>query len=174
MIIQAVSLKQNKTKHNSLPVPVSPSDLRVSGCYGLFIPGPNPRQVTMATLDRFTTLAVELAYTRALDEARGVAVQVGSEQLEVPTLSIRLSSHFPSLCLLSRHHPLLSSPVCQAVLSYSTHTGDRRTRVHTLTLRCSRHLQDTFRQFQAQTLLTFYCKKSEELYMVLTETKANQ
>ncbi|XP_051279774.1 protein transport protein Sec24C [Dicentrarchus labrax] len=96
-------------------------DLRVSGCYGLFIPGPNPGNVTMATLDCFTTLAVELAHTRALDETRGVAVQV--------------------------------------VLSYSTQTGDRRTRVHTLTLRCSRQLQDTFRQYQAQTLLTFYCKK---------------
>uniref|UniRef100_A0A8C4HY99 VWFA domain-containing protein n=1 Tax=Dicentrarchus labrax TaxID=13489 RepID=A0A8C4HY99_DICLA len=95
--------------------------LRVSGCYGLFIPGPNPGNVTMATLDCFTTLAVELAHTRALDETRGVAVQV--------------------------------------VLSYSTQTGDRRTRVHTLTLRCSRQLQDTFRQYQAQTLLTFYCKK---------------
>ncbi|XP_042344949.1 protein transport protein Sec24C [Plectropomus leopardus] len=96
-------------------------DLRVSGCYGLYIPGPSPSQVTMATLDWRTTLAVELAHTRALDETRGVAIQ--------------------------------------AVLSYSTQTGDRRTRVHTLTLRCSRHLQDAFRQYQAQTLLTFYCKK---------------
>ncbi|XP_070821357.1 protein transport protein Sec24C [Chaetodon trifascialis] len=123
-------------------------DLRVSGCYGLFIPGPNPGQVTMATLDWLTTLAVELAHTRALDETRGVAIQ--------------------------------------AVLSYSTQTGDRRTRVHTLTLRCSRHLQDAFRQYQAQTLLTFYCKKfycaalerplqelREELQLELTEALAS-
>ncbi|GLD54386.1 protein transport protein Sec24C-like protein, partial [Lates japonicus] len=96
-------------------------DLRVSGCYGLFVPGPSPGQVAMATLDWWTTLAVELAHTRALDETRGVAIQT--------------------------------------VLSYSTQTGDRRTRVHTLTLRCSRHLQDAFRHYQAQTLLTFYCKK---------------
>ncbi|XP_070690130.1 protein transport protein Sec24C [Pempheris klunzingeri] len=96
-------------------------DLRVSGCYGLFIPGPSPGQVTMATLDWLTTLAVELAHTRAVDETRGVAIQ--------------------------------------AALSYSTQAGERRTRVHTLTLRCSRHLQDAFRQYQAQTLLTFYCKK---------------
>ncbi|TMS04083.1 Protein transport protein Sec24C [Larimichthys crocea] len=96
-------------------------DLRVSGCYGLFIPGPSPSHVTMATLNCLTTLAVELAHTRAVDETRGVTIQ--------------------------------------AVLSYSTQTGERRTRVHTLTLRCSRHLQDAFRQYQAQTLLTFYCKK---------------
>lgn len=96
-------------------------DMRVSGCYGLFLPGPSPSQVTMATVDWRTTLAVELAHSRALDETRGVAIQT--------------------------------------VLSYSTRTGDRRTRVHTLTLRCSRHLQDTFRQYQAQTLLTFYSKK---------------
>ncbi len=57
-------------------VPVSP-DLRVSGCYGLFIPGPSPGHVPMATLDWQTTLAVELAHTRALDETRGVALQVG-------------------------------------------------------------------------------------------------
>lgn len=54
---------------------------------------------------------------------------------------------------------MVLSPVCQAALSYTTQTGERRTRVHTLTLRCSRHLQDAFRQYQAQTLLTFYCKK---------------
>lgn len=58
-------------------VPVS-TDLRVSGCYGLFVPGPSPGQVAMATLDWWTTLAVELAHTRALDETRGVAIQVGS------------------------------------------------------------------------------------------------
>ena len=51
----------------------------------------------------------------------------------------------------------------QVVLSYTSERGERRTRVHTLTLRCSRHLLDTFRHCQAQTLLTFYCKKSKEL-----------
>ena len=56
---------------------------------------------------------------------------------------------------------ILSPPVCQVVLSYSNQLGEKRTRVHTLTLRCSRHLQDTFRNFQAQTLLAFYCKKSK-------------
>ncbi|XP_076006738.1 protein transport protein Sec24C [Genypterus blacodes] len=96
-------------------------DLRVSGCYGLFVPGSIPAQVTMATVDWRTTLAVELTHSRALDEKRGVAIQ--------------------------------------AVISYSTLTGERKTRVHTVTLRCSRHLQDAFRHCQAQTLLTFYCKK---------------
>uniref|UniRef100_H3DDV9 Si:dkey-13n15.2 n=1 Tax=Tetraodon nigroviridis TaxID=99883 RepID=H3DDV9_TETNG len=96
-------------------------DLRVSGCYGLFIPGSDPGRVTMATMDQFTSQAVELAHSRGLDETRGLTLQ--------------------------------------AVLSYSTQSGDRRTRVHTLTLRCSRHLRDVFRQYQAQTLLTFYCKK---------------
>ncbi|XP_006809662.1 protein transport protein Sec24C [Neolamprologus brichardi] len=112
-------------------------DLRVSGCYGLFVPGSNPGRVTLATLDTWTTLAVELAHTRALDETRGVAIQV--------------------------------------VLSYTLQTGDRRTRVHTLTLRCSRQLQDTFRHYQAQTLLTFYCKKSkeEELQTEVTEALAS-
>ncbi|TSN86039.1 Protein transport protein Sec24C [Bagarius yarrelli] len=47
----------------------------------------------------------------------------------------------------------------QAVLSYSGFKGERRTRVHTVTLACSRSLIDTFRTSQAETLLTFYCKK---------------
>ncbi|KAM4745708.1 protein transport protein Sec24C isoform 2-T2 [Anableps anableps] len=97
------------------------NDLRVSGCYGMFLPGSNPGHITMATLDWRTTLAVELAHSKALDETRGAAIQV--------------------------------------VLSYTSQTGERRIRVHTLTLRCSRHLQDTFRNYQAETLLTFYCKK---------------
>ncbi|XP_028270110.1 protein transport protein Sec24C isoform X2 [Parambassis ranga] len=96
-------------------------DLRVSGCYGMFVPGPSPGHVTMATLNSWTTLAVEFAHTRTLDETRGVVIQVA--------------------------------------LSYSIQTGVRRTRVHTLTLRCSRDLQEAFRHYQAQTLLTFYCKK---------------
>ncbi|XP_015257475.1 PREDICTED: protein transport protein Sec24D-like, partial [Cyprinodon variegatus] len=50
-------------------------DLRVSGCYGMFVPGLNPGHVTMATLDRRTTLAVELAHSKALDETRGAALQ---------------------------------------------------------------------------------------------------
>lgn len=51
-------------------------DMRVSGCYGLFIPGPDPGHVTMATMDHFTTQAVELAHSRGLDETRGVTIQV--------------------------------------------------------------------------------------------------
>ena len=57
------------------------SELRVSGCYGLFNPGDKPSQVALATLDWRTTLAVELAYLRDLDEKRGVAIQVGATQL---------------------------------------------------------------------------------------------
>ncbi|CAL8345879.1 unnamed protein product [Lota lota] len=96
-------------------------ELRVSGCYGLFDPGDKPSQVALATLDWRTTLAVELAYLRDLDEKRGVAIQVTA--------------------------------------TYSDAAGQRRTRVHTLVLRCSRHLLDTFRHCQAQALLSFYCKK---------------
>ena len=53
-------------------------ELRVSGCYGLFDPGDKPSQVALATLDWRTTLAVELAYLRDLDEKRGMAIQVGT------------------------------------------------------------------------------------------------
>ncbi|KAM6954516.1 protein transport protein Sec24C [Aplochiton taeniatus] len=96
-------------------------DLRVSGSYGAFTPGPSPCQVAMATLDQQTTLAVEMTHSRALEERGAVVLQVAA--------------------------------------SYSTQTGQRMTRVHSVTLRCSRHLLDTFRHCQAQTLLAFYCKK---------------
>ncbi|XP_061528440.1 protein transport protein Sec24C isoform X1 [Phycodurus eques] len=103
--------------------------MRVSGCYGLFVPKPSPSQVTMAMLDWQTTLAIEVVHDAGvLDEMRGVAIQ--------------------------------------AVLAYTTETGERRSRVHTVMMRCSRHLQDTFRQYQAQTLLAFYCKK---MYCVVLE-----
>ncbi|XP_061116556.1 protein transport protein Sec24C [Conger conger] len=49
--------------------------------------------------------------------------------------------------------------VIQAALSYTSARGERRTRVHSLTLPCSRPLLDTFRTCQTHTLLTFYCKK---------------
>ncbi|XP_072289583.1 protein transport protein Sec24C [Eucyclogobius newberryi] len=96
-------------------------DMRVLGCYGLFLPGPNPVTVPMASVDWWTTLALEVEHTRTLDETKGVAIQTA--------------------------------------LSYSTWTGERRTRVHTIAVKCSRHLQDAFRHYQAQTLLTFYSKK---------------
>ncbi|KAJ8386022.1 hypothetical protein AAFF_G00178430 [Aldrovandia affinis] len=53
----------------------------------------------------------------------------------------------------------LRGVVIQVALSYTSSRGERRTRVHSLTVPCSRHLLDTFRNCQAQTLLTFYCKK---------------
>ncbi|XP_058864455.1 protein transport protein Sec24C-like isoform X3 [Acipenser ruthenus] len=49
--------------------------------------------------------------------------------------------------------------VIQCALSYTAPSGQRRTRVHTLSLNCSCHLVDTFRNSQAETLLAFYCKK---------------
>lgn len=52
--------------------------MRVSGCYGLYVPESRPSRVALATLDPRTTLAVELAHTRALDETTGVAIQVCS------------------------------------------------------------------------------------------------
>lgn len=96
-------------------------DMRVQGCYGLFLPGPSPAFVAMASADWRTTLALEVEHIRNLDETRGVAIQ--------------------------------------SALSYSTWTGERRTRVHTVVLKCSRHLQDAFRHYQAQALLSFYTKK---------------
>ncbi|XP_051969938.1 protein transport protein Sec24C [Xyrauchen texanus] len=73
----------------------------------------------------------------------------------------------------------------QFVLSYSTFSGENRTRIHTVSLPCSHQLLDTFRSSQAETLLTFYCKKiyssvlesplqslREELQMEVTEMLA--
>lgn len=50
--------------------------MRVSGCFGLFVPGANPARVSMAAVDCRTTLAVEIEHTKTLDETRGVAIQV--------------------------------------------------------------------------------------------------
>ncbi|XP_063051501.1 protein transport protein Sec24C [Engraulis encrasicolus] len=96
-------------------------ELNVSGSYGSFIPSACPGLVALAALDCHTALALEFTHSKALNEARGVAIQV--------------------------------------VLSYTSAGGERRTRVHSLSLRCSASLLDTFRNSQAETLLTFYCKK---------------
>ncbi|KAL2092534.1 hypothetical protein ACEWY4_012332 [Coilia grayii] len=47
----------------------------------------------------------------------------------------------------------------QVAVSYTSPNGEKRIRVHSLSLRCSASLLDTFRNSQAETLLTFYCKK---------------
>ncbi|KAI5613062.1 protein transport protein Sec24C [Silurus asotus] len=104
-------------------------ELRVSGCYGSFLVGPESHCVAMAALDWQTALAFEFTHCKSLDETRGVAIQ--------------------------------------AVLSYCGKKGERRTRIHTLTLACSQNLMDTFRTSQAETLLTFYCKK---MYCLALET----
>ncbi|XP_072520752.1 protein transport protein Sec24C [Salminus brasiliensis] len=104
-------------------------ELRVSGCYGSVIAGPNSCCVAMAALDWRTALAFEFTHSKSLDETRGVAIQ--------------------------------------AVLSYSSSRGERRTRVHTVTLACSQNPLETFRTSQAETLLTFYCKK---MYCLALET----
>ncbi|XP_056313563.1 protein transport protein Sec24C [Danio aesculapii] len=55
----------------------------------------------------------------------------------------------------------------QFVLSYSNSSGEKRTRIHTVILSASHQLLDTFRSSQAETLLTFYCKK---MYSLALET----
>ncbi|XP_066570370.1 protein transport protein Sec24C [Amia ocellicauda] len=67
-----------------------------------------------------------------------------------------------ALAVQFTHHSPLDEErgvVIQVALSYTSSLGERRTRVHSLSLRCSRHLVDTFRNCQAETLLTFYCKR---------------
>lgn len=51
----------------------------------------------------------------------------------------------------------------QFVLSYSSSSGENRTRIHTVILSASRQPLDTFRSSQAETLLAFYCKKMYSL-----------
>ncbi|XP_051751434.1 protein transport protein Sec24C [Ctenopharyngodon idella] len=51
----------------------------------------------------------------------------------------------------------------QFVLSYSNSSGENRTRIHTVILSATHQLLDTFRSSQAETLLTFYCKKMYSL-----------
>lgn len=68
------------------------TDLRVSGSYGLFIPGPSPGRVAVATIDWQTTLAVELAHSRALDETRGVAIQVSLWSVNIRSV-LNLQTH---------------------------------------------------------------------------------
>ncbi|TRY99331.1 hypothetical protein DNTS_016529 [Danionella cerebrum] len=51
----------------------------------------------------------------------------------------------------------------QFVLSYNNYAGERRIRIHTVMLSASHQLLDTFRSSQAETLLTFYCKKMYSL-----------
>lgn len=94
-----------------------PSELRVSGCYGLFIPGPNPRQVSLATVDGFSTVAVEVAHCRALDENRAVAIQVATPEHHLDDRHTREAD--PSELLSS---PLLSAG--GAVLQHSDGTEE--------------------------------------------------
>ncbi|KAF4074319.1 hypothetical protein AMELA_G00238050 [Ameiurus melas] len=140
------SMDTNVAYRAQLRVFVS-KELRVSGCYGTFLAGPESHCVAMAALDWHTALAFQFTHSKSLDETRGVAIQ--------------------------------------AVLSYSGSRGERRTRVHSVTLACSQSLMDTFRTSQAETLLTFYCKKMyccvlntplqglrEELQIEITEALA--
>ncbi|XP_067295337.1 protein transport protein Sec24C [Pseudorasbora parva] len=100
-------------------------EMRISGCYGSIIAGPDSCCVSMAALDWHTALAFEFTHNKSLDETRGVAIQF--------------------------------------VLSYSNSSGENRTRIHTVILSVSHQLLDTFRSSQAETLLTFYCKKMYSL-----------
>ncbi|KAG7236466.1 hypothetical protein INR49_000840 [Caranx melampygus] len=101
-------------------------DLRVSGCYGLFVPGPSPGHVAMATLDWWTTLAVELAHTRALDETRGVAIQHAVRGQEVqgshsdPAMLTSAPGCFPPLPGPNTAHFLLQEDVLCSVGAPST------------------------------------------------------
>ncbi|KAG1958215.1 protein transport protein Sec24C [Pimephales promelas] len=100
-------------------------EMRISGCYGSIIAGPDSCCVSIAAFDCRSALAFEFTHNKSLDETRGVAIQF--------------------------------------VLSYISSSGENRTRIHTVILSASHQLLDTFRSTQAETLLTFYCKKMYSL-----------
>lgn len=53
----------------------------------------------------------------------------------------------------------------QCSLSYTDFSGQRRIRVHNISLNCSSQLVDTFRQSQAETLITFLTKAGKLCYV---------
>lgn len=83
------------------------AEMHISGCYGSVIPGSDSCCVAMAALDWRTALAFEFTHNKSLDEAKGVAIQVG---LMWSHLMYGLIYNHKSLYPLDvdiRHHRLL-------------------------------------------------------------------
>ncbi|RXN31236.1 transport Sec24C-like protein [Labeo rohita] len=124
-------------------------EMRISGCYGSFIAGPDSCCVAMAALDWRTALAFEFSHNRSLDETRGIAIQLVLPQFlkavpvyinslrksEVLLPGLRSSVHqrlqlrslivsMDTLCTASQFYPLIlpliKLPVLENPLSIST------------------------------------------------------
>lgn len=106
----------------------------------------NTTDVEMAAVDCDKAVTVELKHDDALNEEAGALLQV---RLFVGLLLGR-GRHFSDLNCVS-----------QCALLYTTIGGQRRLRIHNLSLNCSSQLSELYKSCETDALINFFAKSGK-------------
>lgn len=117
----------------------------------------NTTDVEMAGLDCDKAVTVELKHDDALNEETGALIQV--------PLVLTERSLFP-LTLLGGSTPICPPSVSQCALLYTTIGGQRRLRIHNLSLNCSSQLSELYKSCETDSLINFFAKSGEQFLPV--------
>lgn len=112
----------------------------------------NTTDMEMAAVDCDKAVTVELKHDDALSEEAGALLQV---RLFASALLAR-EKHFSDL-----------DSVSQCALLYTTIGGQRRLRIHNLSLNCSSQLSELYKSCETDALINFFAKSGESLALHL-------
>lgn len=109
----------------------------------------NTTDVEMAALDCDKAVTVELKHDDTLSEETGALIQVLLFLAGRSGLSCRR---------ITTHNSHL---VSQCALLYTTIGGQRRLRIHNLSLNCSSQLSELYKSCETDSLINFFAKSGE-------------
>lgn len=116
----------------------------------------NTTDVEMAALDCDKAVAVELKHDDALNEETGAFIQVRLSPYPAFPPCFHSASRL-NYCLPPHLFP-------QCALLYTTISGQRRLRIHNLSLNCSSQLSELYKSCETDSLINFFAKSGKEIF----------
>lgn len=126
----------------------------------------NTTDVDMAAVDCDKAVTVEFKHDDALSEETGAFIQVPTISKNMPnfTRKLREINKLPFLVISQELTPSVLITyvyVSQCALLYTTISGQRRLRIHNLSLNCSSHLSELYKSCETDSLINFFAKSGE-------------
>lgn len=104
----------------------------------------NTTDIELGNIDSDKAIAVEIKHDDKIPEEELAYIQVGNE-----------------ICPHDCPHVAYPPPPLQAALLYTNVYGQRRLRIHNLSLSCSTKFADIYRSCELDTIVNFFSKSSK-------------
>lgn len=129
-----------------------PSGFRATDFFGA-IHMNNTTDIEMAAVDCDKAVTVEFKHDDALNEETGAFIQVREK---TNTICYSVSN-----LLWSDYNLCLNLRISQCALLYTTINGQRRLRIHNLSLNCTSQLSELYKSCETDSLMNFFAKSGD-------------